>query len=249
MAGGGRLRPLSAVLRAPHRGRGFWFGLAIDVVAPLLALLTRLRFSGQHHLPRQGGVLVASNHLSFADPPLVTLFCLTAGRLPRFFAKASLWRTPVIRSVLASGRHIPVHRGKTSVLDAYRDGVAAVRAGECVAVFVEGALTERADGWPMRGKPGLARMALTTGAPVVPVVCWGTRRLLPPGSWVPRVIPRPTVHVAAGPAVDLSDLSSRDGGRPTATQSREATDRITAAIVALLAQVRGQHPPPDAGRA
>lgn len=197
-------------------------------------------------------MLVASNHLSFADPPLVTGFCLAAGRLPRFFAKAGLWRVPVVRSVLVSGKHIPVHRGKTSVLDAYRDGVAAARAGECVAVFIEGTFTERTDGWPMRGKTGLARMALATGVPVVPVVCWGTQRLLPPGAWLPRVIPRPTVHVAAGPAVDLSDLfdpPGRSGGRPTATQLREATDRIMAAVVALLAQVRGQDPPPEAGRA
>lgn len=242
MAGGGRLRPLSIIRRFPRRGRGLWFGIAIEIVALLLAVTTRWRLSGLGHLPRQGGVLVASNHVSFADPPLVTLFCLAAGRVPRFFAKAGLWKVPLIRSVMASGRHIRVHRGRTSVLDAYRDGVAAVQAGECVAVFPEGTFTERADGWPMRGKTGLARMALTTGAPVVPLVCWGTRRLLPPGAWVPRVIPRPTIHLVAGPPVELSDLA---GERPTASQLREATERIMAAIIALLAQVRDQDPPPE----
>ncbi|WP_134718620.1 lysophospholipid acyltransferase family protein [Saccharomonospora xinjiangensis] len=229
--------------RFPRRGRGFWFGLAIEVVAPFLALATRWRLEGHHNVPRRGGVLVAANHLSFADPIAVTLFTLTAGRVPRFFAKAELWETPVVRWVMASGRHIPVHRGKASALHAFRDGVASVRAGECVVVFPEGGFTDRADGWPTRGKTGLARMALTTGTPVVPVACWGTHELLPVTSKLPRVRPRPTLHVVAGPAVELSDLRSE---RPSASELREATERIMAAITSLLADVRGRTPPADA---
>ena len=91
---------------------------------------------------------MASNHLSFADPIAVTLFTLAAGRVPRFFAKAELWDTPVVKRVMTSGGHIPVHRGRASALDAYCDGVASVRAGECVVVFPEGGFTERPDGWP-----------------------------------------------------------------------------------------------------
>ncbi|WP_019816230.1 lysophospholipid acyltransferase family protein [Saccharomonospora saliphila] len=216
------------------------------MIAPPLALATRWRIEGQEHLPRQGGVLVASNHVSYADPIAVTLFALAGGRVPRFFAKAGLWSVPVVRSVMASGRHIQVHRGRASALRAYRDAVRAVGEGDCVVVFPEGTFTDRADGWPIEGKTGLARMALTSGVPVVPLACWGTRELLPVESRLPRVLPRPTLHLVAGPPVDLSDLA---GERPSATQLREATERIMAAITELLAEVRGLRPPDDAARA
>ncbi len=189
---------------------------------------------------------MASNHLSFADPIAVTLFTLAAGRVPRFFAKAELWDTPVVKRVMTSGGHIPVHRGRASALDAYRDGVASVRAGECVVVFPEGGFTERPDGWPSRGKTGLARMALTTGTPVVPLACWGTQELLPVGSRLPRVRRRPVLHLVAGPPVDLSDLVCE---RPTASQLREATERIMAAVTELLSHIRGQDPPAETEKA
>lgn len=228
------------ILRFPRRGRGFWFGLAIELIAPLLALTTRWHIEGRGYVPRRGGVLVASNHLSFADPLAVTLFALSAGRVPRFFAKAELWRTPVVRWVMASGHHIAVHRGRASALHAFRDGVAAARDGECVVVYPEGGFTDDPDGWPSRAKTGLARMALTTGTPVVPLACWGTQSLLPVGSRLPRVLPRPDLHLVAGPPVDLSDLVCE---RPTASQLREATERIMAAITEQLSHVRGQTPP------
>src|SRR5690606_16611952 len=98
-AGWRRERPWVVIRRFPRRGRGFWFGLAIEVLAPLLAVTTRWRIEGGRHLPRRGGVLVASNHLSFADPLAVTLFTLAAGRVPRFFAKAELWDMPVVKWV------------------------------------------------------------------------------------------------------------------------------------------------------
>ncbi|PRX48568.1 1-acyl-sn-glycerol-3-phosphate acyltransferase [Prauserella shujinwangii] len=197
---------------------------------------------GTRHVPRTGGALIASNHLSNADPITVTAFCLVAGRVPRFLAKAVLWRVPVVRAVMRSGRHIPVHRGRASALDSYRDVVAAVREGDCVVVFPEGTFSDRADEWPMQGKTGLARIALTTGAPVVPVANWGTHHVLPDGARWPRLRPRRRVELLAGPPVDLSDLA---GPKPSASQLREATTRIMTAITVLLAEVRGESPPPE----
>ncbi|WP_233520139.1 1-acyl-sn-glycerol-3-phosphate acyltransferase [Prauserella sp. PE36] len=211
------------------------------MIAPFLAMGTRLRVTGAHHLPREGGVLVASNHLSNADPIMVTVACLMGGRVPRFFAKAGLWRVPVVRAVMTSGRHIPVHRGKASALEAYRDTVDAALAGDCVVVFPEGTFSDRADEWPMKAKTGLARVALTTGTPVVPLACWGSQHVLPQGARLPRVLPRRRVELLAGPPVDLSDLRS---DKPTASQLREATERIMTAITSLLAEVRGESPPP-----
>lgn len=217
-------------------GRGAWYSFAIDVIWQLLALVSRFRVRGAGHLPATGGVLVASNHLSFADPTTLTAFCLAAGRVPRYLAKSSLWDLPVIGSVMRSGRHIPVHRGAPTAAGAYRDAVKSVAAGECVAIFPEATFSSDPDGWPMKGKTGVARIALETGAPVVPVANWGTHHLLPAGAWLPRGIPRKTVELVAGPPVDLDDLR---GAEPTREVLEEATARIMAAVTGLLAGIRG----------
>lgn len=235
-----RARAATLGFRFPRRRRGFWYGLAIDVIWPLLVLGTRMRMDGRSQLPSSGGVLVATNHLSFADPVTVTAFCLAAGRVPRYLAKSELWRVPVLRSVMTGGRHIPVHRGTASAGDAYRDAVASVREGECVVVFPEATFSDHPGEWPVRGKTGIARIALATGAPVVPVANWGTHDVLPAKARLPRFFPRRTVELVAGPPVDLSDLA---GPSPTARQLREATDRIMTAVTLLLAEVRQEAPP------
>ncbi|MEU5264454.1 lysophospholipid acyltransferase family protein [Amycolatopsis sp. NPDC021455] len=226
--------------RFARAGRGAWYSLAIEVVWQFLVQTTRFRVRGSRHIPRSGGVLVASNHLSFADPTTLTAFCLAAGRVPRYLAKASLWKLPVVGSVMRSGRHIPVYRGAATAAEAYRDLVAAVRAGECVAIFPEGTFSNDPDGWPMRGKTGVVRAALATGAPVIPVANWGTHHLLPATALLPRGVPRKTVELVAGPPVDLSDLVGREQTRAVL---EEATARIMAAVTSLLASIRGEQPP------
>nr|WP_233158298.1 lysophospholipid acyltransferase family protein [Actinokineospora bangkokensis] len=235
----GLLRSLALMFRAPRRGRGFWYSVAIDLIWPLLALSSRWRFRGE--LPATGPVVLASNHLSNADPVSVTAFTLTRGRIPRYLAKSELWRVPVVGRVLAGGKHIPVTRGSAQAADAYQHAVAAVRAGECVLFFPEAGFSDREDHWPSdRVKNGVARVALETGAPVVPVVNWGTHRLLPAGAAFPRLT-RPRIDIVAGDPVDLSDLAQR-AVVDRATLD-EATKRIMHAITALLADLRGEQPP------
>ncbi len=226
--------------RFARAGRGAWYSFAIEVVWQFLVQTTRFRVRGSGNIPKTGGVLVASNHLSFADPTTLTAFCLAAGRVPRYLAKASLWNLPVVRSVMRSGRHIPVYRGAATASEAFRDAVASVKAGECVAIFPEATFSKDPDGWPMRGKTGVARIALETGAPVIPVANWGTHRLLPATAWFPRGLPRKTVELVAGPPVDLSDLAGRELTRAVL---EEATARIMAAVTDLLATLRGERPP------
>jgi 1-acyl-sn-glycerol-3-phosphate acyltransferase len=244
-ADGSRVPPLTAgqkfalTFRLARRGRGFWFSLAIDLIWPFLAAFTRLGWRGGEYLPA-GGCLLAVNHLSFADPIVDTAFVLAHGRVPRYLAKAELWRAPVVRQVLAGGRHIPVSRGGAAAVDAYRDAVAAVGRGECVVFYPESTYTRDPAGWPMRGMNGLARVALKSGRPVVPVAQWGNQILLPPDSRRPQLLPRAPVRVLAGPPVDLS----RFVGQPlTRRNLDEATEQIMAAITALLVELRGEQPP------
>ena len=236
----GMVRRMVALARTPRRRRGFWFGLAIDALWLPLMLFTRQVWQEGQHVPRSGGVLLASNHVSFLDPISGTAFVLGQGRIPRYLAKSELWRIPVIGRVLAGGGHIPVHRRRPDPAAVYANAFAALDRGEAVVVYPEGTFTTEESGWPMRGRVGIARMALTTGAPVIPIAHWGGQRVMRRGKVLPRLLPRATVHVVAGPPVDLS--AYRD--RPiTAELLAEVTAVVMAAITDVLARVRGESPP------
>ncbi|NMH92940.1 1-acyl-sn-glycerol-3-phosphate acyltransferase [Pseudonocardia bannensis] len=226
--------------RRRRRGSGFWFGLAIELIWPFVMMFTRIGWRGGHHIPRTGGALLAINHVSFSDPIFDTAFVISHGRMPRYLAKADLWRTPVVRSVLGGGGHIPVHRESLRAGDAYRDAIEALKRGEVVAFYPEATYTSDPDGWPMKAKNGIGRIAMVTGAPVIPVANWGTQHVLPPDSGRPRLWPRRRVTMIAGPPVDLSEFV----GKPrTRTNLDGATTKIMAAVTGLVAEVRGEVPP------
>jgi 1-acyl-sn-glycerol-3-phosphate acyltransferase len=209
-------------------------------LGPPVRALPHREFTGQEHLPSDGGFLVASNHLSHADPLYLALYLHDAGFSPRFLGKAELFSVPLVGTALVRAGQIPVHRGTGLAGRAYHAAVAGVREGECVAVYPEGTLTRDPDLWPMVGRTGAARIALDSGAPVVPVAQWGPQDLLAPYARVPRVLPRPRIRIAAGPPVDLDDLR----GRPLdADILRDASARIMAAITELLAGLRGVQAP------
>jgi 1-acyl-sn-glycerol-3-phosphate acyltransferase len=224
-----------------RRGSGFWFGTAIALLWPATMFGARVAFGGGEHVPRSGGALLALNHVSDVDPIYDVAFVISHGRMPRFLAKAELWKVPVVRSVLAGGGHIPVQRASTRAADAYRDAIDALRRGEVVAFYPEGTFTADPDGWPMKAKNGIGRIALVTGAPVIPVANWGTQELLPPDRR-PRFFPRKTVTVVAGPPVDLSRWLN---GPRTRTALDGATAAIMADITALVAGIRGETPPAE----
>jgi 1-acyl-sn-glycerol-3-phosphate acyltransferase len=94
----------------------------------------------------------------------------------------------------------------------------------------------------MTGKTGAARIALTTGAPVIPVAQWGAQEVIGPYRKEFRILPRKVMRVTAGPPVDLDDLRGRDLDAKTL---REATERIVAAITALLEEIRGETAPAE----
>ena len=107
-------------------------------------------------------------------------------------------------------------------------------------MYPEGTITKDPDGWPMRGKTGAARIALQTGCPVIPIGQWGAQDILPAYSVKFHALPRRTAHYKVGDPVDLTDLM----GRPITNEVlREATERIMAAIIELVADLRHETPP------
>lgn len=228
-------------MAGPRQRLGFWYRFVAGILRPVLMVTTRRDWRGVEHLPGEGvGVVVSPNHISYADPLTFAHFLWDNGRAPRYLAKEAVFRVPIVGRIIAACGQIPVYRESRDAARAFRDAVAAVRAGECVGIYPEGTITRDPDLWPMAGKTGAARVALETGCAVIPVAHWGPQEILAPYSKRFRLLPRKTVHVLAGPPVDLDDLR----GRPiTPAVLRTATDRILDAITAQLAELRAELPP------
>lgn len=220
---------------------GFAYRLTVVVIRPLLMILNRRDWRGAEHLPKTGGFVVTPNHVSHVDPLTFAHFLYDNGRPPRFLAKSVLFTLPVIGWVVRNAGQIPVYRESRNAAEAFSGAVAAVEAGECVAIYPEATITRDAAMWPMVGKTGAARVALSTGCPVVPVAQWGPQVMLAPYSRRLRIHRRTTISVSAGPPVDLDDLRDLP---ITAEILRVATDRILGRITCQLAELRGE-PPPD----
>jgi 1-acyl-sn-glycerol-3-phosphate acyltransferase len=228
-----------------RRRIGFWYRLAVVVIKPLLLLFTKRDWRGTENIPTSGGFVTAVNHISYVDPLTYAHFQYDTGRVPRFLAKSGLFKIPFVGRVLAGAGQIPVYRDSADAALAFRAAVEAVEKGECVAVYPEGTITRDKTLWPMPGKTGAARIALTTGAPVIPVAQWGAHEILPPYGKRPRLLPRKTMHVLAGPPVDLDTFRGRE---LTADVLRGATDKIMEAVTELLVKLRDEPAPPNAGQ-
>lgn len=229
---------MSAAARRPNRAYRF----LARIVRPLLRAMTRRRWSGTEHLPAEGGFIAAANHMTAVDPLTFAHYLYNNAGAPKILAKESLFRVPVLGMLLRATGQIPVRRHTARAADSLAPAIAALRDGACVAVFPEGTLTREPDLWPMAGRTGAARLALSTGVPVVPVAQWGAQDLLARYGKLLKPFPRKIVWVQAGPPVDLSDLV----GVPQTTEVlRDATERIMTAITTLLEEIRGEQAPAE----
>jgi 1-acyl-sn-glycerol-3-phosphate acyltransferase len=219
---------------------GFWYRLVVVVAKPVLWVFTSREWRGADNLPAEGGIIVAANHVSELDPFAVGHFLYDNGRPPRFLAKSELFRKAPLKWILNGARQIPVVRNSVDAARALDPAVEALARGECVLIYPEGSATRDPDLWPMKARTGVARLALLSGAPVIPVAQWGPEQILPYKARRPKVFPRRTFRVVAGPPVDLSAFA----GKPqTAELLRAATDTIMWRITKQLAEVRGEQPP------
>jgi 1-acyl-sn-glycerol-3-phosphate acyltransferase len=224
---------------APQRSNPAYRAIA-RLVRPVMMAVTRRDWHGVEHLPREGGFIAVANHMTNVDPLTFAHFLYDNGIAPKVLAKSSLFGVPVLGKLLSASGQIPVYRNSARAGESLVAAEAALADGECVAVFPEGTLTRDPDLWPMLAKTGVARLALTTRAPVIPIAQWGPQDLLGPYGKLPRLVPPKRITVVAGPPVDLDDLY----GRPLdAATLREGTDRIMGAVTRQLAQIRGETPP------
>ncbi len=178
---------------------------------PFLRGLLRMEVTGTEHVPSTGPVILVANHESIYDPWVLGV---VTQRPIRYVAKAELWRYPVVRSMMDGFGCIPIERGGGDLL-AMRRVVEALRRDEVVGFFPQG--TTKRDR-PRRFHRGAARLALQTGAPIVPVLMTGTRGILRPG------FPRVEAHVRTPIRVEPA--------RPTVAAAREVTARIEEVLLA-----------------
>ncbi|MGZ0710622.1 lysophospholipid acyltransferase family protein (plasmid) [Coraliomargarita sp. W4R53] len=218
----------------------FWPLAAI--VVPLVGLIMKIEIIGGEKLPREGAYVVAPNHYSEVDPLAVAAAVWRLGRAPRFMAKESLFRVPVLGWALRVTGMIPVAR--TSSASAARHTLDAsemlVQHGRGVIVYPEGTLTRDPDLWPMRGKTGAARLALAGDIPVIPMAHWGVQEIMPRYGKLRLWPPRRRVRVVLGDPVDLSEYR---GTAATPAKLVAATDVVMAAISELLAELRNEPAP------
>ncbi|MEV0569791.1 1-acyl-sn-glycerol-3-phosphate acyltransferase [Dactylosporangium sp. NPDC050588] len=226
--------------RVPRLWR-FLLVLAREVVRPV----ARMRVTGDVPAELRGGpVVFAVNHIGPFDPVAMSAACRVARLAPRLMATGGLFRAPVVGSMMRAAGHIRINRRQADVGNAVDVVADALAVGSHVLGYPEGRITLDPGMWPERGKTGMARIALRTGVPVVPVAQWGAHEVAAWGGFGPTVrtlgrslLRRPVVRVHFGAPVDLSDL---DPAVPGAAQ--RATDRIIDAITAELVKLRVDEP-------
>jgi len=218
-----------------------WRQFSRLVLHPGLRLLIKCRWQGRENIPKTGGIILAPNHMSYVDWATIALFSDGyAHRYPVFMIKSPIFEVKVIGPLMYKFGQLPVYRGRGDAGLVLKQAEQALRDGAAVIVYPEGTATRDPGLWPMVGKTGAARLALTTGAPVIPIAQWGAQHILPYGSKKPDLFPRKTVRMVAGPPVDLSAYA---GQRLGASTLRAATADIMADITALLAGIRQETPP------
>ncbi|MEU3165321.1 lysophospholipid acyltransferase family protein [Streptosporangium sp. NPDC006930] len=230
-------------MRRPGWPSRFWVAFAVVIVKPISWLLVKKDWRRSDRLPRTGGIIMVTNHLSWLDPILVAHFLYNHGRWPVILAKSGLFSVPLVGHLVRVMQAIPVYRGSADAARSLEESRRRLAAGACVMFYPEGTCTRDPDFWPMEGKTGAARLALATGATVIPVAHWGAQEILPYGAKRPRLLPRRTFSVQTGQPVDLSKYAGDEGESPSADVLREATADIMAAITAQLAEIRGEKAP------
>ncbi len=213
--------------RAKH-GEDAAYSLLKAFLAPILMALFRPKVSGLRNVPNSGPLIIASNHLSFSDSIFMPL---VVPRKVTFLAKSEYFTSPGLKgfvkkiTFIALGQ-VPVDRsGGRASEAALITGLRVLERGDCIGIYPEG--TRSPDGRLYKGRTGIARMALESGAPVVPVAMHNTADIQPTGKVVPRV--RQVEMIFGEPMYFNGDPSNQQ-------QLREITDEIMRAIQKMSGQ-------------
>lgn len=206
------------------------YGLLKSFLLPVLTLLFRPKVQGLRHVPATGPVIIASNHLSFSDSIFMPL---VVPRKVTFLAKSEYFTSPGLKGLvkkltfIALGQ-VPVDRAGGSRSEAaLLTGLSVLANGECLGIYPEG--TRSPDGRLYRGRTGVARLAMESGAPVIPVAMFNTAEIQPTGKVIPKIM---RVKMTFG-----EPMYFENAGKSTDPESlRKATDQIMKKLQELSGQ-------------
>lgn len=235
-----------AISYAPPTGRplgtNLTFKICTKIVIPFLNLVGKKEWRGAENIPQSGRVIVASNHVSYLDVLFFTHFLFRNGRAPRYIGKEGVFKVPIIGKILLAAGQIPVARESSEAAKALEHAVHLLNAGHCLGVYPEGTLSRDPNGWPMVAKTGLARLAIMTQSPVIPVAQWGSQIVMPTYEKKLKLFPRTPIRILAGKALDLSPWYGKGDDQVALTQ---ATAFVMRAITDLLEELRGEKRPTE----
>ena len=240
----GSTHPARPPRRRTRRPMNWAFVLCIVVVYPTTTLLFRIRTRHADRIPATGGALLVANHVSVLDPLSFARMVFDAGRLPRLLGKAAVFRG-LAGTILRAAGHIPVHRDSSHASSSIIAARQALADGEIVVIYPEGSVTRDPAWWPMQARTGVARLALTTDVPVIPVAQWGPQRVHDYQAKKLHLRLRTPVEHVVGEPVDLTALRAEvRAGRPLTTDLlREVTDLLMTRVRDQLAEIRQEDPP------
>ena len=204
------------------------YGMLRAFLTPFLMVLFRPKVKGLRHVPGSGPVIIASNHLSFSDSIFMPL---VVPRKVTFLAKSEYFTSPGPKGLLkkltfiALGQ-VPVDRsgGRRSEA-ALITGLKVLAEGKCLGIYPEG--TRSPDGRLYKGRTGIARLAIESGAPIIPVAMFNTEKIQPTGTVVPKVM---RVEMIFGEPMYF------EGDSTDLLHLRDVTDKIMSTIQALSGQ-------------
>jgi 1-acyl-sn-glycerol-3-phosphate acyltransferase len=201
--------------------------------AVIRAMGYHVRVTGEQHIPRVGGAVLASNHIGYLDFVFTGYAAREQKRLVRFLAKKEVWNNKVAGALMNGMHHIPVDR-RAAPGEAYRAAEAALSSGELIGMFPESTISRSFV--PLKGKTGSARLAQSVGVPLIPIALWGTQRILTKGR--PRNYQRNIpISIVVGDPIPTSP----------GDDARALTDELMGEIRGLLKQAQDSYPDQPTG--
>lgn len=179
----------------------------------------RTKITGLENIPKNGGIIVAPNHISNLDPVLLGV-AIAPKRQLKALAKENLFKIPIIGYVVKKMGHIPVLRGSSTASESLKNAVERVKNGEAVVIYPEGTIPANLNTLGAF-KSGAARLALETGAPIIPIAQWGAQYALPRHATSKDILksllkrPKNTIIVGKPLEHDLLDRIAREKVDPS----------------------------------
>ena len=218
----------------------FYRFAARGAIIPFLKMVSRQTVTGLENIPREGGFIAVANHLTDLDS-LTAMRALVDADVPVYsLAKSTLFKVPVLGSILRAGGQIPVQRGTQNAAAALKAAGDVLADGGAIMIFPEGTLSRDPLKWPMVAKTGAARLAMTSGAPVLPMGQWGAHEILDTYGRSFHPFPRKDVRVEIGSPFTLESFGSDTEDRAAV---RAATAEIMRRITVLVEELRGEKAP------